>query len=221
MLSRRCRAAAAWRGRASSMPPLPSQQRGQPPLPPGARLDNPRRRKQPHGELDAANGGKYDAGMILFIRDFYADLVENAKLHAPKEAFRLSVEKHKVEELSEVAFESLFGSGEEPISFRRLLRKIFPHGSAAELDALNLLAYPKAVRSKTPEPLRPERSELIALFNLYDASGDGTLTLDELRLALRKMSFTGVEQRQIVSVFDRDGNGEISLEEFLEGMLNM
>jgi calcium-binding protein CML len=63
-------------------------------------------------------------------------------------------------------------------------------------------------------------AEFTALFTAYDLDGDGRLSAAELHAALkaRGEEVSLDEARGLITALDDDGNGNIDLEEFLEGM---
>ena len=86
-----------------------------------------------------------------------------------------------------------------------------------ELDAdeyVSLLSAYEAICD-----LEPEISVKL-LFNMLDADGSGSISLGELRRALNGMgdTFSFKEVEEILRDMDRDGDGEIDLDEFIEQM---
>jgi Ca2+-binding EF-hand superfamily protein len=74
------------------------------------------------------------------------------------------------------------------------------------------------VTGLTDEDRRSRYEE--AFFNM-DESGGGTLDKDEVRSALEMLTQqpqTDEDVRAFMNLVDRDGSGEIDLEEFVEGM---
>jgi hypothetical protein len=62
----------------------------------------------------------------------------------------------------------------------------------------------------------------IAHFQLYDSDGGGSLNMNEIKTVLStvgiKMS-DGVDVKQLMEVFDVDGDGEVSRKEFVMGIV--
>ena len=59
--------------------------------------------------------------------------------------------------------------------------------------------------------------ELGEVFTLFDANGDGTLSLPELQDAFEKLSPSAVERQKVEDLFeeiDSDGDGRVSIGEF-------
>jgi Ca2+-binding EF-hand superfamily protein len=65
------------------------------------------------------------------------------------------------------------------------------------------------------------RARFEEAFFEMDESGGGTLDMDEVRSALEvltKQPHTNEDARNFINMVDKDGSGEIDLEEFVEGM---
>eukprot|EP00933_Yihiella_yeosuensis_P028362 TRINITY_DN2216_c0_g1_i1.p1 TRINITY_DN2216_c0_g1~~TRINITY_DN2216_c0_g1_i1.p1 ORF type:complete len:630 (-),score=121.26 TRINITY_DN2216_c0_g1_i1:419-2308(-) len=85
-------------------------------------------------------------------------------------------------------------------------------------------------RAKVERDRKHVFSQLQEIFELADADGSGTLTLDEVQLAVQKpeiynklkmIDFPVDEPEQIFALLDYDGSGELTTEEFISGCIRM
>ena len=69
---------------------------------------------------------------------------------------------------------------------------------------------------------RDPRQEMIKAFQLFDEQNTGKINLRSLRRVARELgeNLTDDELQAMIEEFDKDGDGEINLEEFLAIMLN-
>lgn len=65
-----------------------------------------------------------------------------------------------------------------------------------------------------------EIEEIREAFNLFDTDGSGTIDPKELKAAMQSLGFEAKNQTiyQMIADIDRDGNGNIGFEEFLDMM---
>lgn len=68
---------------------------------------------------------------------------------------------------------------------------------------------------------RPSEEQLIEQFNKLDVNGDGTIDANELKkvLLFGDEALTEEEAERIIADFDRNGDGVLSLNEFVDGIL--
>ena len=84
-------------------------------------------------------------------------------------------------------------------------------------------SFPRFVKSKQARALNLEGSDLAgitdaeAAFRFIDADGGGTISYEELLAAVRKLGLGGTEAdcKRMMLQADKDGNGEVDLDEFL------
>ncbi len=65
-----------------------------------------------------------------------------------------------------------------------------------------------------------EIEEIREAFNLFDTDGSGTIDPKELKAAMQSLGFEAKNQTiyQMIADIDKDGNGSIDFEEFLDMM---
>ena len=72
-------------------------------------------------------------------------------------------------------------------------------------------------------PALPSRDEAIEAFKTFDADGSGTLTLDELAGVFTRPGggapLTEAESRAFISKHDTNGDGLLSIEEFVDALM--
>ncbi len=118
------------------------------------------------------------------------------------------------------------------ISFAQLMRALFPSTSHDDLRSMIDTARPFQKEKKTkldPEMMediteifRQCRSHLypsrlpIHAFRVYDDNGDNTLDRDEFFSAIMTLGWSESEVEQIFAEIDKDNNGVVSLEEFID-----
>eukprot|EP01116_Phalansterium_solitarium_P025540 TRINITY_DN9815_c0_g1_i2.p1 TRINITY_DN9815_c0_g1~~TRINITY_DN9815_c0_g1_i2.p1 ORF type:complete len:398 (-),score=80.68 TRINITY_DN9815_c0_g1_i2:193-1209(-) len=188
-----------------STPPLPMHLRSQRSL----RVMNP------------AYKSKYDPELVILLRDFYNDLRQHgSSANMLMEGFRLAVQKYNiiVDDGADISYESIFGNPDHPISFRKMLRRLFANAAERDLDHMTQLAYPKA-EPKVVRVLSPqEKEEYTMLFRLFDVDESNTLTMREIKNGLRT-STVFPDLPQFLSFFEPEVLEKgITLDEFLEGM---
>jgi len=61
------------------------------------------------------------------------------------------------------------------------------------------------------------QDQMEMLFNFYDVDGDGTLSLQEFKLACQMALDDETQIKEIFDYIDKDGDGEMDLQEFKEG----
>jgi calmodulin len=73
-----------------------------------------------------------------------------------------------------------------------------------------------------PDDLMPEKElkRLISIFSKYDRDGDGLMDTRELGLVLRELGMRVGDKhiRNIIDIYDTDGSGNLSFQEFAEMM---
>ena len=59
-----------------------------------------------------------------------------------------------------------------------------------------------------------------SVFSHFDKSGDGKISRDELKLALRQLGrrLTDEQMEDIMQQMDEDGSGSVNLREFVDGV---
>jgi len=92
-----------------------------------------------------------------------------------------------------------------------------PEAAASLLDMCRKRYFKKAVKKINRDKHRSfEENDLVAAFNDADTSGDGRLSLDEIRILMKKMdpNFPETEVVALMKFLDVDESGEVTLEEF-------
>ena len=85
----------------------------------------------------------------------------------------------------------------------------------------NISAMRVKPRQKVKRELTQEQKQGIReAFNLFDVDKTGTIDSNELRVALRAMGFdvSKADIREIMRDYDRDGTGELKLQDFTDIM---
>ncbi|GMH14777.1 hypothetical protein Nepgr_016618 [Nepenthes gracilis] len=73
--------------------------------------------------------------------------------------------------------------------------------------------------SSNPPTFQPSKSEMKAVFDRYDANGDGKISREEYKAVLRAVRRGNVSEREVAKAFevaDTDGDGFIDFNEFME-----
>ena len=78
----------------------------------------------------------------------------------------------------------------------------------------------KVLFSKFVKAPELEIEELKEAFNLFDTDGSGNIDAKELKAAMRALGFQvkKADVRKMIADIDKDGNGSIDFEEFLDMM---
>lgn len=85
----------------------------------------------------------------------------------------------------------------------------------------NKTATKRATKSyERPGLSEEEIEEIREAFNLFDTDGSGTIDPKELKAAMQSLGFEAKNQTiyQMIADIDKDGNGAIDFDEFLEMM---
>lgn len=94
----------------------------------------------------------------------------------------------------------------------------------ADLDGDGKVSFKEFLRMNTSAKMRKihEDSELMEAFDYYDANKDGRVSVSELQSALGRlgMPVSEEEARKMIQTADRDGDEQVSFEEFAELMKN-
>lgn len=166
---------------------------------------------------------KYDMHTVHVLKEAFDELVNPITKCVDRESFRRAFENHrsdKTEMFSESFFDVLDRDGSNSISFKELLRLMFPLANKRDMEYMMHAAYPvKDNSNKGPTELTPtQKQELTEIFALYDDDDSGEITVEEFRRATSRLGMAKAEIQQLVTEIDADGSGTITLDEFLEGM---
>eukprot|EP01116_Phalansterium_solitarium_P006947 TRINITY_DN19386_c0_g1_i1.p1 TRINITY_DN19386_c0_g1~~TRINITY_DN19386_c0_g1_i1.p1 ORF type:complete len:340 (-),score=74.24 TRINITY_DN19386_c0_g1_i1:204-1223(-) len=184
----------------------------------------------------AAFHSKYDPKGVLFFRDVFRDMdIDNDGLVDASE-FQDAMSRRAVviretfsydsPAVRNLQWDTIFRTLDEDrsgtISFPEVLKLVYPFATERELVEMFNLAFPQT-KGKVRVPARELTDEQIAeisdLFDLYDADGDGSLTLDEFRNATMSMeNITRDDCRRMLDAMDLNQDSVLSFEEFLQGM---
>eukprot|EP00435_Cladocopium_sp_Y103_P069913 s1156_g34.t1 len=89
-----------------------------------------------------------------------------------------------------------------------------------EIGSSSVISINKELMKSVAELLKKKRLRASDLFKKIDASGDGNVTGEELRMGLHDLGFklTDADLTSIMAVIDKDGGGEVSVKEFDRAM---
>jgi len=161
---------------------------------------------------------KYPAEVVLLIRDFYKEIISDGAVENQLHAFSLVLKKREYRGMEGVEFEHLLDSNGK-LTFKNLLRNMYPNATARDITSMILLAFPPNVKERAVKPITSkERSELIELFKLWDTDNNLIITLDEFTRGMKDLSLSKAELIGIMQQLDKDKDGVLSLDEFVEGM---
>eukprot|EP01116_Phalansterium_solitarium_P003409 TRINITY_DN1422_c0_g2_i1.p3 TRINITY_DN1422_c0_g2~~TRINITY_DN1422_c0_g2_i1.p3 ORF type:complete len:260 (-),score=90.29 TRINITY_DN1422_c0_g2_i1:472-1251(-) len=157
---------------------------------------------------------KYSYDMVMNILQFFNDIKADGSERAQREAYMNAIQKPAYKGLAKVTFESLLDNG--CVSFRSLLRRIFPYANKQDLDSMLQLA----ILESTPEPEPPRPGDevgtaidsvLAARFG-FDARINGfTLSLTELFNTISESTMSQAQLRNVMKSFDTDGSGLVRI----------
>jgi calmodulin len=121
---------------------------------------------------------------------------------------------------SDSFFDIIDANGSESITFRELVKAMYPQASKEELTEIEKWAFPKeAPKKKVRAELSPEQQlEIEAIFKLYDRDGSGSINLQELKNATLSLGMGKGEVEKMFSSMDSDQDGTVTLAEFIEAM---
>ena len=117
-------------------------------------------------------------------------------------------------------FRALDANADKQVQFDELLRLMYPFATGAELETM--LSW---VSTDAPPMVLEDfalsdeqRREIHAMFQLYDKDGNGTISRDEFRQAMRRCGLDEAETDEIFADADTDGSAGIDRQEFSELM---
>jgi len=116
-------------------------------------------------------------------------------------------------------FTALDADDNGTVDFGELLRIMYPLANETELTTMRCWVGPAPPEPPDENELTDEqRCEIRAMFSLYDKDRNGTITLAEFRLAMRRCGCDGDDLETDFAAADYDGNGEIDMEEWTRHM---
>eukprot|EP01116_Phalansterium_solitarium_P021932 TRINITY_DN7044_c0_g1_i1.p1 TRINITY_DN7044_c0_g1~~TRINITY_DN7044_c0_g1_i1.p1 ORF type:complete len:481 (+),score=116.40 TRINITY_DN7044_c0_g1_i1:111-1553(+) len=181
--------------------------------------------------------GKYEARHVLYVRDIFNQIdvdkdgvISFSDLRAAMDSHRFIKDndwRHHVtlDAFYQRFFNVLLKENEATeVTFTQLLRVVFPFANERDMKEMLRLSFPKLY--ETPPPVPPVRGltpaeveEIEALFRRYDADDDGFIHFNELRQATAHLPMMNRQAcRELLAEWDTDGDGMLSLKEFVEGM---
>eukprot|EP01029_Cantina_marsupialis_P030861 TRINITY_DN854_c0_g1_i2.p2 TRINITY_DN854_c0_g1~~TRINITY_DN854_c0_g1_i2.p2 ORF type:complete len:132 (-),score=49.39 TRINITY_DN854_c0_g1_i2:187-582(-) len=117
-------------------------------------------------------------------------------------------------------FQAADTDGSGSMSFKELLKVMYPHAGAKEIQVMTKWAFPlkKKVENKVLKQITPSQmAELQGIFRIYDTDKNGTLDLEEFSsLAEATGAFVEGELESIFRQSDVNADDSISFEEFVE-----
>ena len=85
-----------------------------------------------------------------------------------------------------------------------------------DLDQSGSIDYSEFIMATINRKRLLDRENLENTFKLFDKDSDGFLTIPELKLAFSEIELDNAEWKAIVKEVDKNGDGQISLEEFFQ-----
>lgn len=117
-------------------------------------------------------------------------------------------------------FEVLDANSDGLIHFSELLRLMYPLADEKEMQ--RMLSWGTPSLEMPPFKLSIEqKQEIRAMFRRYDTDRSGTISLIELRKAMRRFGCNDEEAEAAFSAADTDGNGEIDFDEWTRHMSSL
>eukprot|EP01116_Phalansterium_solitarium_P013630 TRINITY_DN3102_c0_g1_i1.p1 TRINITY_DN3102_c0_g1~~TRINITY_DN3102_c0_g1_i1.p1 ORF type:complete len:379 (+),score=85.62 TRINITY_DN3102_c0_g1_i1:134-1270(+) len=208
--------------RRARTPPMSASRSGGPPM--SASRSVARGIDRPKESVGFKYSAKYDISIVLLMRAFYLEIVADGTANEQRRAFYAAQRKPQYHGIPVGAFESLLEDANgKGLSFRMLLKFMFPLANKKDLEHMTEVCFPTEDHAMLTER---HRRELTELFKRHDVDGSGTLTLAEVMCGLSELqlrheagSVFGTFEEQsfaLLKDLDRNGDGQISLEEFLD-----
>eukprot|EP01116_Phalansterium_solitarium_P009224 TRINITY_DN2328_c0_g2_i1.p2 TRINITY_DN2328_c0_g2~~TRINITY_DN2328_c0_g2_i1.p2 ORF type:complete len:330 (+),score=82.86 TRINITY_DN2328_c0_g2_i1:62-1051(+) len=183
----------------------PQQQLQNRPLPAAAVKAHPR-----------ASQGKYDAATVFMLRDFYRRVSEGGSKTVQDAAFQAALQETEFEPIRRhAALDALIG--QPRLTFRALLRAMYPEAELRDLAAMVFLAYPpqRSDHATTAVRLQPdEQAELDDIFRLFDVDGDGIVNGPDFKQSVSNLHIPQALGRKLLRMSDLDQDGVLRREEF-------
>eukprot|EP01116_Phalansterium_solitarium_P011040 TRINITY_DN26650_c0_g1_i1.p2 TRINITY_DN26650_c0_g1~~TRINITY_DN26650_c0_g1_i1.p2 ORF type:complete len:257 (+),score=63.68 TRINITY_DN26650_c0_g1_i1:1506-2276(+) len=161
----------------------------------------------------------FDAKFVVMLRNFFIEIAADGSAMAQRRAFNDAIGRPEYRTMGELVFEELLGPTGQP-AFSALLRRYYPSATKAELSDMIRVAFPRPRRVHTKSVGIDERRELTHLFNMFDTDRSSSLSLLEFLTATKSMNTVKADQVFWMYAADANGDGELSLEEWIHGMHN-
>lgn len=176
---------------------------------------------------------KYELSTVMLLAEYFKCMDEDQDGRVFYDEFKKYYElRAKVSEIhglpdnwseAEGFFELLDAQHLGFITFLDVIRANFPLANKRDITAMMHAAFPERMRAATahshPQLSDEQRQEIVDMFTTIDTDDSGTITVAELRSYLSKLGFyTKEEVRLLISSMDADGDGLVSLMEFIAAM---
>lgn len=87
---------------------------------------------------------------------------------------------------------------------------------ALDVDGDGAISYDELVMATLQKKLSAKEERLFNVFSALDINGDGKITADEIEQALSGFMDVGEDIAKMINEVDKDGDGEIDYDEFVE-----
>eukprot|EP01116_Phalansterium_solitarium_P002973 TRINITY_DN1334_c1_g1_i1.p1 TRINITY_DN1334_c1_g1~~TRINITY_DN1334_c1_g1_i1.p1 ORF type:complete len:404 (-),score=116.28 TRINITY_DN1334_c1_g1_i1:203-1414(-) len=180
---------------------------------------------------------KYDPTDVLLFKAIFDEMDDDGDGSVTLGEFRVAMEKrgsvlremlpHEAAPVRQLQYDGLFRhidtNADGLLTFPELLNLVYPYANPRDMQQMLSLAEPadqKPRQAANANDLSDEQiDEIRSLFALYDADGDGELTLEEFRAATMGMSQISREDvKKMMQTMDDNGDMVLTCDEFLKGM---
>jgi len=163
---------------------------------------------------------KYEPELVFLLRDFYKLIVADGVLAHQEQAYYAALQTPEYAGLNGCAFEVLLGRRNR-LSFRHLLKTVFPMASKADLASMYLLAFPpqkKGDKIVEPELSMVDRTHIVELFRSFDKDLSGTISFEEFAECSKNLKLPTHAIKKVMDTIDSNSDGVIDLEEFISAL---
>jgi len=162
----------------------------------------------------------FDTKFVIMLRNFFIEAVADGSLMAQRKAFATASERPEYRPMGEIQFSDVLGSSGQ-MAFKTLLSRFFPSATKSEMLEMIRVAFPRPKRTDRDRSVTmEERNELTHLFNMFDSDHSSSISLREFLAATRDMKMVKDDQVYWMYASDQNGDGELSLDEWIRGMHN-
>ncbi|PRP73165.1 ras and EF-hand domain-containing protein-like [Planoprotostelium fungivorum] len=174
----------------------------------------------------------YDGSSLNILREYFIQMDEDGDGTVSRKEFRNAYQERKTRDLkvkgasapampllTDSFFDIVDENQSETISFKELVKAMYPRATKEDLQHIHNWAFPpKTQKEKTYAITNEGREELASIFKLYDTDDSGEITLDEFRQATANLGFSYDDSRNMFESIDLNKDNMVSLEEFIEGL---